>query len=62
MKIIVEDGYVKVWRIRDGEIICAAFDKGDKQLVGLEFTDPKYQRSNRTRQAAMRALQEAGYR
>ena len=58
--VVVEDGYVKVKR--DGETIAAAIDTGGRRLTGIEFTRPEYQRSNPTRQKAMRVLQQEGYR
>lgn len=58
--VVVEDGYVKVKR--GDETIAAAVDTGGKRLRDIEFTRPEYQRSNPTRQKAMRTLQEKGYR
>jgi hypothetical protein len=58
--VVVEDGYVKVKR--DGETIAAGVDTGGRRLTGVEFTRPEYQRSNPTRQKAMRTLQAKGYR
>jgi hypothetical protein len=55
----VEDGYVKVKR--RGETICAATETEGKRLSNIEFTDERH-RNNKTRQAAMRAYQKAGYR
>lgn len=59
----VADGYVKVIRRADGATICAAPAPAEGRAVlrGLEFTRPEFQRCNRTRQAAARALQAAGY-
>ena len=70
MEVIVEDGYVKVIRTRDRECICAGVIRTrDRECIcaggrvsDIEFTDPKHQRNNRTRQAAMRALAMAGWK
>ena len=58
--VVVEEGYVKVKR--DGETIAGGIDTGGKRLTGIEFTRPEYQRSNPTRQKAMKVLQAKGYR
>jgi hypothetical protein len=58
MTVVVEDGYVKVYRGKD--LICAAIVTS-RGLDDLTFMEPRYQKSNRTRQAACRALQAAGY-
>ena len=48
---------------RNGEIICDAIILEDGRTVtDIEFAYDKYRLCNRTRQAAMRALQKAGYR
>lgn len=62
MEVVVEDGYVKVIRTRDRECICAGVVIGQGRVADIEFTDPAHQRSNRTRQAAMRALSKAGWK
>ncbi len=64
MQVVIEDGYVKVYRGKD--LICAATlvnpsPLGLGPITDLTFMEPRYQKSNRTRQAACRALQEAGY-
>jgi len=62
MTVVVEDGYVKVYRGKD--LICAGVVDGRLGLPpmrDLTFMEPRYQKSNRTRQAACRTLQEAGY-
>lgn len=61
MRVVVEDGYVKVVH-RDGRTICAAVDNKTFTLRGIEFPDEADRRNNRTRQSAMRALKAAGYR
>lgn len=62
MLVVIEDGYVKVKR-KDGRTVCAApLPRSGRDLRDIEFTDARDQKCNRTRQAAMRALQAAGYR
>jgi len=56
MEIIVEDGHVKVRRIRDGKIICAAFDKGGKQLAGLELSAQQSDPASRHESSAKSGL------
>lgn len=58
MQVVIEDGYAKVYRGND--LICAAIIT-PTGLLDLTFMEPKYQKSNRTRQAACCALQKAGY-
>jgi hypothetical protein len=58
MQVVIEDGYVKVYRRRD--LICAAALVGNR-VRGLTFMKPEYL-NNRTRQAACRAIQKAGYK
>jgi hypothetical protein len=63
--VVEEDGYVKVRR--GAETICAGVPDGpDGRKVGrlrdLEFTEARHRESNRTRQRAMRALLDAGWR
>jgi hypothetical protein len=58
--IVEEDGYVKV-RHPNGRTVCAGVVDGE-HVHDIDFPDPADRINNRTRQAAMRALQEAGYR
>ena len=58
--VVKEDGYIKVKRGK--QTICAGTDLGDHRIANIEFLDPKDQKNNRTRQAAMRELQKAGYK
>jgi len=58
--VVIEMGYVLVKR--DGVTICGAMDAGNKMLRGIEFTDPRFQKCNQTRQAAMKAYQKGGYK
>lgn len=55
-------GYVVVRRQRDNKTICAAFCDSENRVKDVSFMDPADQKNNRTRQAAMKALQDAGYR
>ena len=56
-------GYSRAVVTRGNRVICRATVCGDgRTLYGVAFDDPAYQKSNRTRQAAMRAYQAAGYR
>jgi len=59
-KVVEEDGYVKVYRGKD--VICAGLSKPGKRVVDIEFTDPKHQKNNKTRQKAMQTLQQAGWK
>lgn len=58
----VTSGMALVRRLSDGEIICDARIADGDRLRDIAFSHPDYQRNNRTRQAAMKAFQEAGYR
>jgi len=58
MKVTTEDGYVKVHR--DSTLICAAILR-DGRCHDLTFMDVKFQQANKTRQAACRLLQKAGF-
>ena len=63
--VVEEDGYVKVRR--GAETICAGVPDGpDGRKTGrlreVEFTDERHRKNNRTRQRAMRALRDAGWR
>jgi hypothetical protein len=60
-RVVREDGYVKV-RHPDGRTVCAGVDLGPGRMGEAEFLDPADRKCNRTRQAAARALQAAGYR
>jgi len=55
-----EDGYIKVYR--GDEVICAGVLGEEKRLHNLEFMRDDYQKNNRTRQKAMKVLQEQGYK
>jgi len=59
MRIVEEDGYVKVYR--GDKLICAATIRG-REVFDLTFMDPRDARYNKTRQAACKALQREGYR
>ncbi len=49
--------------VRKGrETVCMAILGKDNRLHDIAFSNPNYQKCNRTRQAAMSALQQAGYR
>jgi len=64
-EVVEEDGYVKVYRGRDLIVVGTPTDievDGKTALKDLEFMDPSYQRSNSTRQKAMKLLKDAGYR
>lgn len=58
----VIDGMAVVRRASDGQIICDGRIDPGQRLHDIRFAHPDYQKSNRTRQAAMRALQRSGYR
>jgi len=58
--VVEEDGYVKVRR--GAETICAGVPDGPGRLRDVEFTEARHRESNRTRQRAMRALRDAGWR
>ena len=60
MQVIEEDGYVKVYR--GDTLICAAVVRDMQEVVDLTFMNPQDRKCNRTRQAACKALQKAGYR
>ena len=56
------DGYMIVRRKRDRAAICAATLQPGGRLAGLEFCEPRFQKSNSTRLAALRAIERDGYR
>lgn len=58
--VAVEDGYVKVRR--GAETICAGVPDGPGRVRDVEFTEDRHRTNNRTRQRAMRALRDAGWR
>jgi hypothetical protein len=58
--VVEEDGYVKVRR--GAETICAGVPDGPGRVRDVEFTEERHRKSNATRQRAMRALREAGWR
>jgi hypothetical protein len=60
-QVVQEDGYVKV-RHPDGHTVCAGVNLGAGRMGEVAFLDSADGRCNRTRQAAARALQAAGYR
>lgn len=61
-KVEVQGDVVLVRRTSDGEIICDGRVGEGNRLYDIAFSHPDYQTNNRTRQAAMRAFQEAGYK
>ena len=60
MNVEQRDGYVLVYR--RSVLICAAIALDGRRLRDIEFTEERHRANNRTRQAAMRALQKAGWR
>lgn len=56
----LEDGYVKVFR--GSALICAGVPLPGGRVTEIAFMDDADLKKNRTRQAAMKALQAAGWK